>query len=244
MSVPGLFTHGSSSQRVPHPRIPIRLLLAAHMAFVKAFAMLRSDPPAGFVLSSAGEKAITRQLKDVLANDLLPHGTVPGFNHVYFSYVVRDAELSSYDGQHPDKKPDILVGLQRADGSKVIADQDAIFIECKPVDADHKLTTEYGSNGIRRFVKGEYAWAMLEAMMVAYVRGPHTIAGELRANLRKNVADPRFGKPTQPLYVPASEKGPKWEALHSTRHQRNIVLPATGKAARPILLFHSWHDCN
>ena len=106
MSVPGLFTHGSANHQLPHPPIPTRLLLAAHAAFIEAFSMLRAAPPDGFVLATALEKEITRQLKDILANDLLPRGTVPGFNKTYFSYVVRDAELTSYDGSHPDKKPE------------------------------------------------------------------------------------------------------------------------------------------
>ena len=81
----------------------MRLLHAAHAAFVEAFAMLRAAPPAGFVLATAHEKVITRQLKDTLANDLLPNSTVPGFNKTFFSYVTRDAELTSYDGSIPTK---------------------------------------------------------------------------------------------------------------------------------------------
>jgi hypothetical protein len=244
MSVPGLFTHGSPNHRLPHPPVPVRLLLAAHAAFVEAFAMLRAAPPAGFVLVSAGEKAITRQLKDILANNLLPGGIVPGFNRTFFSYVTRDAELTSYDGKHPDKKPDLLLGLQRPDAARVIADQDAVFVECKPADAAHPLTTEYGANGIRRFVHGEYAWAMTSAMMVAYVRGGLTIARELRANLKKNKTDPRFGKPTLGRIVPGSKDGAKHEALRTSRHHRGFKWPANGKPAPAIVLCHSWHDCS
>ena len=243
MSVPGLFTHGSPNYRLPHPRIPTRLLLAAHAAFIEAFAMLRAAPPAGFLLATAHEKTITRQLKDILANDLLPNGTVAGFSRTFFSKVTRDEELSSYDGTHPDKKPDMLLGLKRPDGARVISDQDALFVECKPVDATHSLTSEYGIEGIRRFVEGEYAWAMTSAMMVAYVRGTYTIAKHLRANLTKNAADARFGKPTHPRKVLSSSKGPKHEELRRTKHGRAFPWPATGKLAMPIALFHSWHDC-
>ena len=61
MSVPGLFTHDSPNYQLPHPPVPTRLLLAAHAAFIEAFAMLRAAPPAGFVLAIALEKEITRQ---------------------------------------------------------------------------------------------------------------------------------------------------------------------------------------
>ncbi len=244
MSVPGLFTYGSSGHCLPHPPIPRRLLLAAHAAFVQAFAMLRAAPPDGFVLATALEKDITRQLKDILANELLPRGTVPGFSKVYFSYVVRDAELTSYNGDHPDKKPDIVLGLQRPDGARVIADQDCLFIECKPVDATHSLTSEYGVEGIRRFVQGEYGWAMESAIMLAYVRDGYTVAQHLRLNLKSNSSDPRFGKPTSPRKIPGSSGGPKYEALRSTRHGRCFKWPANGRSATPITIVHSWHDCS
>ena len=41
----------------------------------------------------------------------------------------------------------------------------------KPVDDDHATGTHYCDSGINRFVNGDYAWAMQEGMMVAYVRG-------------------------------------------------------------------------
>ncbi len=187
-------------------------------------------------------KEITRQLKDILANDLLHHGRVPGFSKIYFSYVVRDAELTSFDGKHPDKKPDIVIGVQRPDGARVIADQDAVFVECKPIDVDHPLTPEYGAEGIRRFVEGEYAWAMKSAFMVGYVRGNYTIAQHLRANLKKNHDDPRFGSPTLPQRIRGSAKGEKYEGLSCSEHRRAFRWPATGKRAVPIMLVHSWHD--
>jgi hypothetical protein len=244
MSVPGLFTHGSPRHRLPHPAVATRLLLAAHAAFVQALAMLRAAPPKQFVLATALEKEITRQLKDILVNHLLPCGSVPGFNKVYFSYIARDAELTSYDGKHPDKKPDIVLGLQRPDGAPVIADQDCLFIECKPVDAKHPLTSEYGLAGIRRFVEGEYGWAMETAIMLAYVRDGYNITEHLRSNLKNNSQDLRFGKPTAPRKILGSSSGVKYEALLSTQHGRNFKWPANGRSATPITIVHSWHDCS
>jgi hypothetical protein len=244
MSVPGLFTHGSQHHHLPHPAIPSRLLIAAHSAFMQAFEMLRAAPPDGFVLSTAKEKEITRQLKDILANTLLPHGTVPAFSKLYFSYIVRDTELTSYDGKHPDKKPDIVLGLQRPDGSRVITDQDCLFIECKPVDSTHSLTSDYGLEGIRRFVEGEYAWAMESAIMLAYRRGNYTIAKHLSSNLRQNFADPRFGAPTPLRKLPGNESKSGQEGLYFTKHKRTFKWPANGRSATPIVLFHSWHDCS
>ncbi len=244
MSVPGLFTYRSPRHRLPHPAVATRLLLAAHAAFAEAFSMLRAKPPKQFVLATAQEKEITRQLKDILVNHLLTTESVPGFNKIFFSYVVRDSELTSYDGKHPDKKPDIVLGLQRPDGARVIPDQDCLFVECKPVDANHPLTSEYGLEGIRRFVEGEYGWAMETAIMLGYVRDGYTIGEHLRANLKRNSKDPRFGQPTCPRKMRGSSSTCKYEALRSTKHRRNFKWPANGKSATPITIVHSWHDCS
>jgi len=66
---------------------------------------------------------------------------------------------------------------------------------------------EYGLEGIRRFVEGEYAWAMESAIMLAYRRGGYTIAQHLRSNLKNNSKDARFGKPTSPRKIPEARAG-------------------------------------
>ena len=79
--------------------------------------------------------------------------------------------------------------------------------------------------------------------MIGYVRDSYTITHYLRPNLKRNINDPRFGKPTSPRKIPGSRDGAKYEALRFTKHQRVFRWPATGRPATPIVLMHSWHDC-
>jgi hypothetical protein len=101
-----------------------------------------------------------------------------------------------------------------------------------------------GLAGIRRFVEGEYGWAMETAIMLAYVRDGYNITEHLRSNLKNNSQDLRFGKPTAPRKILGSSSGVKYEALRSTQHGRNFKWPANGRSATPITIVHSWHDCS
>ena len=57
--------------RLPHPHVPVRVILTAHLALTKAFEVLRADPPSGFLLATAKEDEITRQLHWIMENRLL-----------------------------------------------------------------------------------------------------------------------------------------------------------------------------
>jgi hypothetical protein len=241
MSAPGFFTHKSAHYRLPHPRIDPRLILVVHAAFVTAFEMLRVNPPSGFVLLSANEDSITRQLDDILSNRLLPSGSVPGFNSTFFRDVIRAPELTNVDGQHPAKKPDLVLRLNRENAPSIIPNQDGLFVECKPVQQSRAVGSHYCDLGIQRFINGDYAWAMREAMMVAYVRNRFTIRGNLQPALRAKTK--QLGTLKQAKPVTGSKAVPHAEVLHYTTHRRSFVWPSTGRQATQLQLFHSWHDC-
>ena len=159
MSIPGFFTEIREYQ-LPHPRIPLRVVLVTHLALAKAFELLRTEPPIGFMLSSAKEDDITRQLQWILENRLLSTGEVPGFNRRRIKNVIRAPEVTNYDGQHPAKKPDLVLFVLRRASLSIIPSHDGIIAECKPVDDKHQIGKHYCDGGIGRFVKGDYAWAM------------------------------------------------------------------------------------
>lgn len=243
MSAPGFFTHNSSSYELPHPPIGGRLILVAHLAFIRAFEMLRTAPPPGFILSSAKEDDITRQLDDILANDILPNESVAGFNRNFFRHVGRASELTNVDGKHPAKKPDIVLSLSSENRPRVISNQDALFVECKPVEKTKSLGSHYCNEGISRFVIGDYAWAMREAMMLAYVRHNYTTKKHLRDVLGKN-GSKNLGRPTSPKIVAGGQATKFSQPLCYTHHERSFVWPSNAKRASRLKLFHSWHDCN
>lgn len=225
---------------VPHDPLGERWLLVVHAAITAAFVIIRKR---GFDLADAGENAVTNRLEDVLMNDLLDREVVAGFDRIFFGPVTRGSEVENFNGVKISKKPDLVFHLQR---ENVLWDrrQDAIFAECKPVDRAHSLSANYcavGTDrvGVERFVIGDYAWAMHEAMMIAYVRDGFCIYPHLVTGLADPLRYESLGSPTVPLPVCKDGKEP----LHRTTHLRRFTWKENGQPATPIEVYHSWHDC-
>jgi hypothetical protein len=200
-------------------------------------------PPAGFLLDTAKEDDITRQLHSILEDRLLGSKEVEGFDRRRIKNVVRAPEVTNFDGTHPAKKPDLVLFLMKREHLSALPSQDGIFAECKPVDDSHPVGEHYCDSGIRRFVNGDYAWAMQDGMMIAYVRGGRTISKDLASALAAKRRRADLGSPSSPTVVSASNTFPDAEALQSTLHQRSFAWLGGRGTACEIRVFHSWHVC-
>ena len=239
--MPGFFV-AEPDYRLPHPAIPLRVILVTHLALKAAFELLRTEPPAGFVLSMAKEDEITLALYRILEDRLLDTKAVAGFDRRRFRNIVRAPEIPNYDGTHPAKKPDLVAFLIKRGHLSVRPSQDALFAECKPVDDTHPVGGDYCDRGIGRFVSGDYAWAMQEGIMIAYVRGKRTIHSHLKPVLASERRHTALGSPSVPTVV-ASSPLPS-EPLQSTIHERSFLWPRGHGRACKITIFHSWHRCD
>jgi hypothetical protein len=229
--------------QVPHDRIGLRLLTVAHQAIARAFEIIRHE---GFPLATAGENEITRQLESALENRIRNRCQIEGFDSTYFGPVGRGSEVVNFDGTKISKKPDLLFKLRREDRTDWDQTQDALFAECKPVDVKHKLKDHYCAigkdcTGIERFIVGDYAWAMQEAFMIAYVRNGIQIARDLANVLMVPNTRAGLGQPTA-LSCVIEATGKDCQGLYLTTHQRLFPWP-DGRPATPIDLYHSWHNC-
>lgn len=241
MSVPGFFSN--VPQRLPHPRVDDWVVLVLHNALIHAFDLLRTNPPTGFVLATAKEDDITRQIEHIMENRLRKTEEVPGFNKLNFGKITKANELTNYNGSHPSKKPDLVCDLRRESLIDIWSTHDALFIECKPVDRTHKIDTKYCCDGISRFIDGDYAWAMQEGIMVAYVRDGHTISHDLMPVLTYGPIHLNLGAPPTVSPIAASSPLPLAEALHVSLHQRPFNWAGGQGKACAIRIFHSWHTC-
>lgn len=243
MSVTGFFT-AIPEYQLPHPQVALRIVLTTHLALEKAFELLRTEPPAGFLLSAAKEDEITRQLHWILENRLLTREEVPGFDRRRIKNVIRAPEVTNHDGKHPAKRPDLVLFLLRREFLPIIHSHDGLFAECKPIDRDHPIGSDYCDGGIMRFVNGDYAWAMQEGLMVGYVRDGRTIGGDLAGALASERRHTVLGSPNAPSMVRVSPTVTPCEPLHATVHQRSFMWPGNFGTAGEIRIFHSWHDCS
>ncbi len=102
----GLFTR-EIEYEYPHPSLSIHILIFVEDAIRYAWNILRQHPHPGFDLQAASEKEITLELLNVLEK-LRQTNVIDGFNSINFETVIREGNLTNYNGKHPDKEPDLV----------------------------------------------------------------------------------------------------------------------------------------
>ena len=247
----GFFTLGLDAQEfdIPHAQLELPVILVIHRVFLRAFELLRKRKRS---LATGLEDEITAELEGIIENDLRQKngdrtkGGIPGFDRNLFEAVTRHQCVVNHDGTKLKKEPDLCFKLRADAEARVLANQYAIFIECKPVDATHAAGSCYCDDGLQRFITGDYAWAMRDAMMLAYARDSRTIAGNLLPAMR----EPERRKRLQIVMLPrrvahsSAEAAPRAEPLHCSRHRRSFSLPDTRGLAGEITIYHAWHDAS
>jgi hypothetical protein len=116
--------------------------------------------------------------------------------------------------------------------------QDGLFIECKPVDSAHAVLAHYCAKGLARFIRGEYAWAMTNAMMVGYTRVGYTIPLKLKGALQGWPLASSDGCMLRSCT--RSEATAISEIVHLTDHDRDFKYMETQRKAPRITIRHLW----
>lgn len=199
-------------------------------------------------LAEAKEDELTAALRSVIENDLRQSGSVNGFNRRNYESVIRQGEVANFDGTCRAKTPDLCFKLRYDDlePPKMLSEFDALFVECKPVDATHPAGSKYCDDGLIRFVNGDYAWAMQEGMMLAYSRHGRTISDHLilAMNDDKRMKSLATSQHPQKCDVHGGAARDSAEALHISKHSRSFSWPDGKGVATEITVYHLWHDCN
>ena len=215
---------------LPHPPVSITVFLTLEAAIAAAWGILHTNPPRAFNPKTAKETDFTTHLHEILQDHLLDSDQVDGFTSEVFTNITRP-EVRNFDGKKTSKKPDMVAFL--ADRPNVKRSQDGIFVECKPVDAAHSLLTDYCDSGIVRFVVGDYAWRMTQALMVGYNSIHQKPSLALVKPLAQRVTSARASGKPRDCKVSVNEP-----AIAITRHKRPFRI--CGKRAARITLRHIW----
>lgn len=242
----GFFTFGvpTGSYQLPHPPLGLPVILLIRRVLLRAFELLREQ---NFPLASAKEDEITDALRGIVESSLRSTGEVRGFSKRTYEFVVRQGQWKNYNGTVLTKTPDLFFKLRDDDGQRrdVQSEFDGLFIEAKPVDSTHPAGSKYCKDGLIRFVRGDYAWAMREAMMLAYAREGRTITGHLIPAMEKE--DQMTSLATvqlpQACRETADAASPEAEAVHISQHSRNFPWPHDKGPATAITVYHLWHRC-
>lgn len=221
--------------RPPFDLLP-GVLRAVEQALCEAWRLIHT-PAEGLLADprTAGENEITLALQRALL--LLLEGerfAIPLFDRRHFRYVERGAEVRSWDGKAISKKPDLLFRLESSRPVRANHDVYGLFTECKLIEPGKGLDL-YCDKGLSRFVKGEYAWLMRDAAMVAYVRGGKgNLASLARYLKRKSKEHAAFDIGVERDCCSCGDG----RALE-TAHERQGVL-TEGRASGSIRLMHVW----
>jgi hypothetical protein len=144
-------------------------MIVVENALSWAWRVLLSDVADGnFSLCSAEEDEITEQIQVILGElHAAEPAPVEGFSQLSLG---RDGKVRSCDGRRLDLQPDLTFYPLRGSISTTNTIFAGIFVECKPVDSKHPIGSAYCKEGLARFIRGDYAWAVDRALMVGYVR--------------------------------------------------------------------------
>jgi hypothetical protein len=237
----GMYTATQDQWAPPHEELSPRLFWIVEAALRKAWEILTSDsaPAAGWRI--AKEDDLTLELFEVLKDIVWQRKMIPGFNNTVFSTINREPKVRNYNREHPDKMPDLLIEFADIP-SNVRASQAGIFIECKPVDIDHPVGTHYLGKGIARFVNGDYAWWMRDAIMLGYAAEGYTIEKKLipRLSPKSKAAKDAFTTAEDPVCCPQSISVSSSEKTWISKHFRTFTYCETHRAAPEITLRHVW----
>lgn len=225
----GFFTQGIEFT-LPHPQISQRTILLLCRVIKRGWELVEREPPANFRLQSADEDTITQVLVEIIENRLRKSGEVDGFDCARFGKVSREPKITNVNKKHPDKMPDIFFDLKR-DQYPILSDQDGLFVECKPVSSKYSILSCYCKKGLVRFVNGDYAWAMQDALMVGYVKGHYSFMklASVLDDAKHRAALKTTGHSELNGY-----------RIYRSSHKRNFAWPASRGQAWPILVAHLW----
>jgi hypothetical protein len=205
-----------------HLRVLIELIAAAWQSLAATQQQILAE----------GTEAEVTELMRIRLNDLI--GTHQIWNQLV-KLVTRGSENMSFDGVRLENRPDLQFHLSARRASF------PLIVESKIIDCpDRKTETLYCSNGLSKFLTGDYSWAAREAFMVAYVRDKSTIDSRLNSFLSKAMnSDP-------PLYaveeLPIPVGGLPFDVAKS-RHSRLFEYPTLqppNNLPGPIALWHLW----
>jgi hypothetical protein len=224
---------------LPHPKISLRVHLVIESAIRKAWELVTTQPRAGFNYKTEKEDPLTLELFERLKDQVFNKGLIDGFDRSIFSSINREPKVRNFDRSHPDKMPDLLIEFIDcpADG---ITSQHGLFIECKPIDAAHGVGSEYCDKGLIRFIRGDYAWAMQNGMMLGYAASTHSITSKFTTALNSRKRKYPLNVIGKASLCPLTKADSIAQEVISTIHQRCFKYLETSNAPGPITVRHLW----
>lgn len=222
----------------PHKKLSPRLFWVVEAALRKAWEIVTSDTTATAAWRNEIEDKLTLRLMETLTDNVWHRKIIAGFDNTVFSTPNREAKIRNFNGRKPDKMPDLWLQFTVIP-SDAKPSQFGIFIECKPVDTAHPVGTHYCSKGIIRFIRGDYAWAMQEGVMLAYSKRGYDTEKKLIPHISPSKLS-QFASAEEPVRCPQSSEDCLAERTLISTHKRDFAYCENDHPAPNIKLRHIW----
>jgi len=211
------------------------LMKVVENALSWAWRELLSDVANGhFSICKSDEDQITRRLYSILCRmHAKDPDRISGFS--LFETPVREGNMSNYDGKHPDRQPDLTFRPLRGHIQTSDSSLAGIFVECKPIDSGHPIQSVYCKEGLIRFIRGDYAWAVDHALMVGYVRNRCHLPSGLTPCIDDDQAGKKYRFEGNLTALTPTSSG---DAVYQSTHRRTFSL--SSQPADSIDLHHLW----
>jgi len=177
-----MFLSKAEVSEYPFPKWHPGYVIAIERAIKTIWNNLKSDPQKSAIVLHEEEHNVTEQIQLALEEYRISD-LDNAFNRNSFGWISPGGTYRNFDGTMLKKQPDLVIRLQSIFPGLAHQSYNAIFIECKII-GEGRSVGDYIQNGIRRFVDGEYAWAMRNTIMLAYVRNLQTLPTSLRTGYK------------------------------------------------------------
>ncbi len=224
------------SARIPYEPPPTSVRLGVERALYWAWQQLLQDnsgtaPDPLTASEDELSEELQRRLNDI--DEQTERTYISRFTTSHFEQIERGPNYKNYSGTTVKKAPDLVFKPIRFPKGVCNATDYGLFVECKIVDGQHPAA-KYLSHGLRKFVNGDYAWAMSVAIMVAYVRMNCEALEYLGKRLQRGG---RYWT-KQPPTLQAMENQP-FKTCASI-HERRQLHPPTRQPLGDIEVTHLW----
>jgi len=217
--------------------IPVSLMAVVQNALGYAWRILLTEVADGqFTICNTHEDVITERLYMILDSIYCDKPElIDGF--ALFETPVREGNVRNHRGDRPDCQPDLTFRPLRGQIVAKSSVMSAIFVECKPIDSSHHVGSAYCQEGISRFVKGDYAWCVDRAIMLAYVRNICKLPDGLSYVLDQKKEIKNYQLVQKPISMGKTGSG---DSIYSTVHNRSSLALSSAIKSTSVTLHHMW----